>query len=95
MESSQPQQLRDLSGFLDHNQSGCKLGFGTRTTLPFQVDDFLGINRGQMSRLTLLDLPKSSDPFDNKAVVFWLQNLAGDIIIIFKSSVLDKKLPRS
>lgn len=40
---------------------GFKLGFGTRTTLLLQVDDFLGINRGQMSRLTLLDLPRSSD----------------------------------
>lgn len=47
-----------------------------------RIDEFLGINRGQMSRLTLLDLPKSSDLVDNKATVMWLQDLAGDSIII-------------
>lgn len=88
MEGSQPQQLRDFPSFLDHNQSGFKLGLGTRTTLPLQVDDFLGINGGQMSRLPLLDLPKSSDPVNNKAAVIWLQDLARDSIIIFKSLVL-------
>lgn len=45
-----------------------------------------------MSRLTLLDLPKSSDLVDNKAPVMWLQDLAGDSIIIFKSLVVSKKL---
>lgn len=58
-----------------------------------RIDEFLGINRGQMSRLTLLDLPKSSDLVDNKATVMWLQDLAGDSIIIFKSLVLNKKRP--
>lgn len=58
-----------------------------------RIDEFLGINRGQMSRLTLLDLPKSSDLVDNKATVMWLQDLAGDIIIIFKSLVLNENRP--
>lgn len=79
---------------MDHNQSGFKQGLGTKTTLLVQVDDFLGINRGQMSSLTLLDLPKSSDPVDNKAAIIWLQALAGDSIIIFKSLVLNEKLPK-
>lgn len=92
-EGSQPQQLRDFSSFLDANQSGFKLGLGTRRTLLLRVDDFLGINRGQMSRLTL-DLPKSSDPIDNKAAVIWLQDLARDSIIIFKLLVPNEKLPR-
>lgn len=78
---------------MDPNQSDFKLGLGTRCTLLLRADDFLGINRGQMSRLTL-DLPKSSDPIDNKAAVIWLQDLAGDSIIIFKSLVLNEKLPR-
>lgn len=47
-----------------------------------------------MSSLTLLDLPKSSDPVDNKAAMIWLQALAGDSIIIFKSLVLNEKLPK-
>lgn len=67
---------------------------GTRTTLLLGVDEFLGINRGQMSRLTSLDLPKSSDLVDNKAAVMWLQDLAGNSIIIFKSLFLNEKLPR-
>lgn len=37
-----------------------------------------------MSRLTL-DLPKSSDPIDNKAAVIWLQNLAGDRVSLSSS----------
>ena len=79
---------------MDHNQSGFKLGLGTTTTLLVQVDDFLGINRGQMSSLTLLALPEYSDPVDNKAATIWLQALAGDSIIIFKSLVLNEKLPK-
>lgn len=49
-----------------------------------------------MSRLTLLDLPKSSDPVDNKAAVIWLQDLARDSINNdnFKSLVLNEKLPK-
>ena len=61
-----------------------------------RVEDFRGINTGQMSRLTLLDLPKSSDPVDNKAAVIWLQDLARDSINNdnFKSLVLNEKLPK-
>lgn len=46
-----------------------------------------------MSRPTL-DLPKSSDPIDNKAAVIWLQDLARVGVIIFKSLVPNEKLPR-
>lgn len=39
-EGSQPQQLWDFSSFLDPNQSGFKLGLGTRRTLLFELMTF-------------------------------------------------------